>query len=176
MSRFRRILALLCLGLAMPPVLADGEAAVEGFVHETFAAAAPPAQMLWLSGSLRQSAHDVLGHDYPAARLRYWHAGARTAWVLDEVGKELPITVGISVDNGRVQAVRVLVYRESRGWEVKSPAFTAQYDGARLTRERQLDRSIDGISGATLSVRALTRLTRLALLLHGHVTASGTPR
>jgi hypothetical protein len=163
---------LLCLGLAIAPARADGEAAA-GFVAETFAAA-PETGTVWLSGELRRAAAAILGHDYPAARLRYWRLGNRTAWVLDEIGKELPITVGIGVDAGRVRAVRVLVYRESRGWEVKSPAFTAQFDGATLTPSHKLDRGIDGISGATLSVRALTRLTRLALLLHGHVTGPGT--
>lgn len=175
MSRCARLLALLlCLGFAITPARAGGEAeAVAGFVAEAFAAA-PEAGSIWLTGELRKAAAGILGHDYPAARLRYWRAGTRTAWVLEEIGKEMPITVGISVDAGRVRAVRVLVYRESRGWEVKSPAFTAQFDGARLAPDHRLDRSIDGISGATLSVRALTRLTRLALLLHSHLSAPGT--
>lgn len=173
-SRSARLLALLlCLGFVIAPARAGGEAeAVAGFVAEAFPAA-PEVGSIWLSGELRQAAAAILGHDYPAARLRYWRAGARTAWVLEEIGKELPITVGISVDAGRVRAVRVLAYRESRGWEVKSPAFTGQFDGARLTPDHRLDRAIDGISGATLSVRALTRLTRLALLLHGQVSAPG---
>jgi len=174
-SRSPGVLALLlCLAFAAAPAQAGGEAAaVDGFVRETFAAAPAPAT-LWLTGELRRAAAGILGHDYPAARLRYWREGNRTAWVLNEIGKELPITVGIRVEAGRVEAVRVLVFRESRGWEVKSPAFTAQFDGARLLPDRRLDRGIDGISGATLSVRALTRLTRLALYLHDHVTASAT--
>lgn len=175
-SRSGRFLALLlCFGLVVSPTWAGDEAeAVAGFVAETFATP-PEAGSIWLSGELRKAAAGIIGHDYPAARLRYWRAGARTAWVLDEIGKELPITVGISIDAGRVRAVRVLTYRESRGWEVKSPAFTAQFDGARLLPDYRLDRGIDGISGATLSVRALTRLTRLALLLHGQVSAPGAP-
>jgi hypothetical protein len=38
-----------------------------------------------------------------------------------------------------------------------------------LTNHFLLDRRINGITGATLSVHALTRLARLALLLHRHV-------
>jgi len=117
----------------------------------------------------------ILEHDYPAARVRYWRAGLRTVWVLDEVGKEMPITVGIAIERGAVQHVRVLVYRETRGWEVKSPAFTAQFTGTRLTAEQRLDRHIDGISGATLSVRALNKLARLALLFDRHITGGGKP-
>ncbi|RKZ69477.1 MAG: FMN-binding protein, partial [Gammaproteobacteria bacterium] len=37
----------------------------------------------------------------------------------------------------------------------------------------QLDRHIDGISGATLSVKAMTKMARLALLLNHEVEVSG---
>jgi hypothetical protein len=98
-------------------------------------------------------------------RVRYWARGARTAWILEEIGKTQPITTGIVVDQGAIARIAVLVYRESHGWEVRYPFFTTQFKGATLSGTHQLDRSIDGISGATLSVRALTRLARVALLL-----------
>ena len=66
---------------------------------------------------------------------------------------------------------KVLVFRESRGWEVRHPFFTDQFRDAGLTGELALDRNIDGISGATLSVRALSRLARLALYLHTVIPA-----
>ncbi|MCR4299954.1 MAG: FMN-binding protein [Gallionella sp.] len=147
---------------------ADQEAEISRFLQEVYLQP-PAADTLWLTGELRPVVRSILEHDYPAARLRYWRSGQRTAWVLEEIGKEMPITVGIAVDNDAVERVRVLVYRESRGWEVKTPAFTAQFAGARLTSMQGLDRHIDGISGATLSVRALSRLARLALLLHRHI-------
>ena len=159
---------LLLLSLAFPAWGADQEAETSRFLGEVFTHA-PAPEILWLTRDLQLAMRNILDHDYPAARLRFWRDGQRTAWVLEEIGKEMPITVGIVVDNGAIERVRVLVYRESRGWEVKSPAFTAQFDGARLTPKQGLDRSIDGISGATLSVRALGRLARLALLLHRHV-------
>ena len=159
---------LLLLAFASPAGAANQEAETARFLGEVFSQ--PPApDNLWLTGDLQPAVRAILEHNYPAARLRYWRNGQRTAWVLEEIGKEMPITVGIVVDNGAVVRVRVLVYRESRGWEVKSPAFTAQFDGARLTPKQGLDRRIDGISGATLSVRALGRLARLALMLHQHV-------
>ncbi len=159
---------LWLLALAAPAWAADTEAETAEFLREVFSQA-PQPEVLWLTGDLRPAARSILEHDYPAARLRYWRIGTRTAWVLDEIGKEMPITVGIAVDGGAIERVRVLAYRESRGWEVRSRAFTSQFDGARLTSRQTLDRGIDGISGATLSVRALGRLARLALLLHGRV-------
>jgi hypothetical protein len=69
------------------------------------------------------------------------------------------------VSAGRVERVRVLIFRESRGAEVHRSAFTRQYENASLGEDHSLDRSIDGITGATLSVWALNRQVKLALLL-----------
>jgi hypothetical protein len=162
------------LALAFPAWGSDQEAEINRFLGETFVQA-PTAETLWIIGDMQPAVRGILEHDYPAARVRYWRVGQRTAWILDEIGKEMPITVGISINNGAVERVKVLVYRESRGWEVKSPAFTAQFFGVRLSSEQKLDRQIDGISGATLSVRALSRLTRLALLFDRHLSARGKP-
>ncbi len=52
--------------------------------------------------------------------------------------------------------------------EVKYPAFTKQFIGAKLD-EMKLDRNIDGISGATLSVWAMTSIAELSLFLDEHL-------
>jgi hypothetical protein len=39
-----------------------------------------------------------------------------------------------------------------------------QFDGATLTVKDHLDRNIDGITGATLSVGAVTRIARVAFV------------
>ena len=101
-------------------------------------------------------------------RVRYWHRDRRTAWILDEIGKERPITVGIVVEDDAASMVRVLEFRESRGWEVRYHFFTDQFNDVRLDRGDELDRQIDGITGATLSVNAVTRAVRLALFLYRH--------
>ena len=149
----------------------------DAFVSEAFRGHAPAPAVLWLTGDLKTEVRAILDHDYPAMRLRYWGEATRSVWVLDEIGKELPITVGVVVENNRIAQMRVLVFRESRGWEVESPAFIRQYLGATLkpapkSKAPQLDRTIDGISGATLSVRALSKLSRVALLLHRHTPYS----
>jgi hypothetical protein len=84
-------------------------------------------------------------------------------WILEEVGKEEPITAGFVVADGRIDHVRVLVYRESRGGEVRYPAFLKQFKSSKLAQDNTLDGSIDGIAGATLSVGAMERMARLAL-------------
>ena len=124
---------------------------------------------MWVSGDVRERVQQILGHSPGSLRVRYWLQGERTAWILEEIGKTEPITTGIVVDKGAIVRVEVLIYRESRGWEVKYPSFTKQFNGATLTALSELDRQIDGITGATLSVRALTRLARMALYLDARV-------
>lgn len=97
--------------------------------------------------------------------MRYWRDLERTVWILEEIGKTQPITTGISVRSGEIERVQVLIYRESHGWEVRYPFFTDQFRGMSLEADQTLSEHVDGISGATLSVRALTTLARLALRL-----------
>jgi len=138
----------------------------EDFLQEVFSGAVPEPETLWLKGDVSDTVTGILGHRYPALRIRYRGRGRRTAWILDETGKDQPITTGIVVNDGKLETVRVLVFRESRGGEVRYPFFTDQFRDAGLTDGYALDRTIDGISGATLSVNALKKLARLALYLH----------
>lgn len=158
------VLALCACGVA-------GRAAAEDylgrgqFLAEAFAGSAPVARTLWLTAAMKEDAQRVLGAAPAALRVRYWQAGERTAWILDEIGKEQPITLGVVVEQGRIERVRVMAFRESRGWEIRHDFFTAQYRGLGLAADGALSREVDGITGATLSVRAVNRAARLALWL-----------
>lgn len=137
----------------------------DSFIRETFAGKPPAPKLLWITDAMQAEITRILGHPSAQRRVRYWRSGARSAWILDEIGKEEPITTGYVVNQGRLERVCVLVYRESRGDEVRYPRFTEQFKGATLKNAYELDRPIDNISGATLSVDALTRSARLALYL-----------
>lgn len=127
---------------------------------------APTMAMLWLDADTKAAAEQQLGFELKGLRLRYWHRGSRTAWILEEIGKDRPITFGVVVDDGKVIAAPVMVYRESRGGEVRFAAFQRQFEGAQLADDGKLDRTIDGISGATLSVNAMKKVVREALFFH----------
>ena len=140
----------------------------EDLIAEVFVTK-PAAKVVWLTKDVQSTISDILGHVPTQLRQRYWSADTRTLWILEETGKEELITAGFVVKDGRIEQAKVLVYRESRGMEVRYPAFLNQFKGAALSDGNRLDRTIDGISGASLSVRALSRLARLALLLHRQV-------
>jgi hypothetical protein len=150
----------------------DAYQSQEDFLLEAFSGVTPDPGVIWLKGDVKNTASDILGHPYPGLRIRYWGEGTRTAWILEEIGKVKPITVGLVVNDDGLETIRVLAFRESRGWEVRYPFFTDQFSGIGLTDDHDLNRPIDGISGATLSVRALKKLARLALYLHGQTRLS----
>jgi len=147
----------------------------EDFLAEVFSGSPPAPETMWLQGDVREQVTEILGHRYNALRIRYWAKNRRTAWILEEIGKDQPITTGIVVNDGKLETVRVLIFRESRGSEIRHPFFTEQFNGAELTDRHQLDRHIDGISGATLSVRALKNLVRMALYLHTRTDYANDP-
>ncbi len=166
-ARVVAVVAGVALGAATAAIAAVYQQP-HAFLEETFDGHVPEPRMLWLTGEVRDGVREILGHDLGVLRLRYWGRDGRTAWILEEIGKERPITTGVAVKRGRIERIKVLIYRESRGWEVRYPFFTDQFKGAALSDDERLDRHIDGITGATLSVRALTKLARVALFLHGH--------
>ncbi len=174
--RMRMILGMFLSLLSSMAVAEQIYQTPKAFVTEAFAGTPPAASALWLQPKLRTELGDILGHK-PGLRIRYWGSGARTAWIFDEIGKTQPITTGVVVNTGTIEDIRVLVFRESRGWEIKHPFFTDQFHNARLANNQKLDRHlldrhIDGITGATFSVRAMKRVARAALFLHAHSQTS----
>lgn len=173
MIDFRQWLLMIIVMSAASSVMAEEVYfPPDRFVADAFDGAPPGAEQLWIAGELRDQATAILGHPPSSLRTRYWRKGPRTAWILEEIGKEQPITAGFIVADGRIETVRILIYRESRGWEIRHGFFTRQFEQARLEADNRLDRPIDGIAGATLSVSAMRRLSRLALLYHRHVTSN----
>ncbi|MEE4217614.1 MAG: FMN-binding protein [Xanthomonadales bacterium] len=156
----------LCLGLVSGQAAPAAETVYQStadFLDENLPGCERKA--LWLKQDAKTEIEELLDRPFPGVRVRYCGAGEKTAWILDEIGKTEPITSGVVVNGGRLERLRVLVFRESRGGEVHREAFVRQYQQAALDGKFRLDRDVDGITGATMSVNAVNRQARLALLL-----------
>lgn len=81
------------------------------------------------------------------------------------VGKHEFIDIAVGLNNqGKVQGIEVLTYRESYGSEIRNPKWKAQFDQVGPEKVLLLEKDIKNISGATLSCRHITdginRLTK----------------
>ena len=97
------------------------------------------------------------------------------AMVDEEIGKYRPITSMIGVSpQGKVLGVAIMVYRESRGGEVARRRFLAQYEGKTSCDPIRVRQDIIAISGATLSVNAVSAEVRKALAVVEEVFLKGS--
>ena len=76
----------------------------------------------------------------------------------NEIGKSYPITYMVLLSpQGKVQNIEIMAYREPHGSEVRFKSFLQQFFGKEASSDFQ---DINTISGATLSVRSMTRAVR----------------
>lgn len=97
----------------------------------------------------------------------------------EQIGKYRPITFIVGIDpEFKVRGVAVLVYRESRGGQVRRQRFLRQYRGKSTDDPIRLNRDIINITGATMSVRALNvgvrRILAVTEMLYGAPPPAGS--
>lgn len=88
-------------------------------------------------------------------------------------GRDQPITFLVAIDAAdRLKDVDVLIYREPYGGQVAYDAWRRQFRGRTADDSLRVGREIRSISGATISVNAVTAGVRSALerLTAWHVT------
>lgn len=142
------------------------------FIYDVFDGTPPAPEVVEVTDDMFPIIDRILTHSrFRHERVRFWREGERTAWLFDEIGRSFPITMGLVIENGSIRKLKVLVYRESHGWEIRHNFFTAQYTGATLDDDYELSNYIANISGATLSVNASRNTARLALYFDGIAAA-----
>jgi hypothetical protein len=144
----------------------DGLISKEEFIEKAFGKPDISKGKLRFKEEVKKIAQKIMGSKYKKILMRYWIEGNRTAWILNRIGKVKPITAGFIIEDCKIVSVHVLVYRESHGWEIKYPSFRDQFGGIGMQKNLKLDKSIDGISGATMSVSSMRTMARLALAMN----------
>jgi Na+-translocating ferredoxin:NAD+ oxidoreductase RnfG subunit len=88
------------------------------------------------------------------------------AMIQNTIGKHKPMTYMVGVDaDGHVIAVELMVFRESRGSEVRTKRFNYQYEGKTVQDPVRINKDIINISGATMSVRSMSAGVKRVLVL-----------
>jgi len=114
---------------------------------------------------------DRIGWKFPEESFRAFKAETNGnvdgyAVLQETIGKHRPITylVGMTPD-GKVFDVEILVYRESKGREIRMKRFNAQYEGKTVEDPIRINKDIINITGATMSVRSVSAGVKRALVL-----------
>jgi len=111
-----------------------------------------------ISDEQRREIERRTGVSVRAREQRVWRVTEGGFFIVDEVlGKHEFITyaTGLNAD-GSVRQIEILDYRESYGYEVRTPGWRRQFVGKRAADRLKLDDDIKNIGGATLSCRHIT--------------------
>jgi hypothetical protein len=141
-------------------------------LREVFAGADSTWTETWTPDDAARSALAAqLGAPQPPGEIVFHRAragGRDLGWAVttDEIGLHEPITMLVTVTAGHeVGPVRVLVFRESRGGEVRRKRFLEQFLGKTRADPLRITRDIDAVTGATYSSRAVTAGVKRVLAL-----------
>jgi len=124
---------------------------------------------VWLSDAQTAAIQKILGDQIKYNERRVTHyfglndagqpVGAMT--IGNEIGRSYPITFMVVINpNGTVKDVEIMVYREPHGWEVRFESFMSQFFGRDASDSFS---NINNITGATLSVRSMTKGVKKAV-------------
>jgi H+/Na+-translocating ferredoxin:NAD+ oxidoreductase subunit G len=124
---------------------------------------------VWLSDTQTAAIQKILGDqiEYKERRVTNYFGLDQSgnpigAMVIgNEIGRSYPITFMVVINpDGTVKDVEVMVYREPHGWEVRFESFMSQFFGRDASDPFN---NINNITGATLSVRSMTKGVRKAV-------------
>jgi len=129
------------------------------------------AEELRLTPDQKVRIQDRIGWKFPEESFRAFKAESNGkvdgyAVIQETIGKHRPITyiVGVTPD-GKVSDIEILVYRESKGSEVRMKRFNSQYEGKTPLDPIRINKDIINITGATMSVRSVSAGVKRALVL-----------
>ena len=126
----------------------------------------PSHSYIIINEDIRDNIKKILKDTYHLPIIKYWKAGNKVGFVLEAIGKHEFITTGYIVENNKIIDAKVLVYRENYGYEIEHDYFLDQIRGNSVKKNGKLVKSIANISGATLSVKAMRKLSKLSLYLY----------
>lgn len=167
MINFTPILCALLLWCGTGFLFCD--TASNDYLSQVFSGQVPNAKAIWITGDLKKKIIAAIGDDELKIREKYWQQGDDLVFILERIGKIKPITTAWHIRNNKIIQTKVLVYRESRGSEITRSFFTKLFEGIGLIDRSELSTAIDGISGATLSVNAMKKMARQALIMAQHL-------
>jgi hypothetical protein len=128
-------------------------------------------ELVRLTGEQKSHIEERIGWKFPEESFEVYigETGTRVdgyAVVQNTIGKHKPMTYMVGVDGrGRVSDIELLIFRESRGSEIRQKRFNTQYEGKTVLDPVRINKDIINISGATMSVRSMSAGIKRVLVL-----------
>ena len=126
----------------------------------------PMHKYLIIKDDVEDGIYEILKDSYHAPVIKYWKVGNKVAFILEAIGKHEFITTGYLVEDNKISDAKVITYRENYGYEVKYDYFINQIKGNSLKTSNKLSKKLANISGATMSVNSMRKLSKLSLFLY----------
>jgi hypothetical protein len=172
----RALASLLCAATALRLLRPSPAAAYSYFTEEAlFASFFPgetPSAQAWTPTAEQIDAFKAKVGYKPPSKSYIWHSGhsadgAEAYALIDEqLGQHEPITFGVLLrEDGSIERLEVMVYREAYGDGVRSEGFRGQFHRLSFENPMRPGREIQIVSGATISSRALATGARRASAL-----------
>ena len=127
--------------------------------------------LIRLNSEKKTQIEDRIGWKFPEDEFEVYigETGTRVdgyAMVQNTIGKHKPMTYMVGVDGqGSVSDIELLIFRESRGSEIRQKRFNSQYEGKTVLDPVRINKDIINISGATMSVRSMSAGIKRVLVL-----------
>ncbi len=170
MNIFKHIIIFkIALTISLTNLYAKKEPEELDFLQKVYNGSEQLKKRLIIKSDTKKILKKIMGERYRKAIFSYWIIDDKTVWILNSIGKYKPITAGFVIKDCKIESAHVLIYREQIGYEIKYPSFLSQFNGITLRKDVKLNKYLDNISGATLSVNSMDRMGRVALLLNSLV-------
>ena len=119
--------------------------------------------ILTLDKQIKKKVEDHVKQKFYRDKLYYWtisQADSTIAYALldNVIGKSMPITFMVIVNiDGDIISANVIKYREAYGSEVGNKGWLQQFITLNNNSVYNIGKEIDGISGATISVKSMSK-------------------
>ena len=119
--------------------------------------------ILKLDKQMKKDVENKVKQKFYRDKLYYWNItkGDSTmayAFLDNVIGKSMPITFLVILNmNGNIINTNVIKYREAYGGEVGNTGWLQQFYTRNNNSRYKIGKDIDGISGATISVKSMTK-------------------
>ena len=130
---------------------------------------------LKLNKKNKQSIQNQVKQAFYKEELYYWNISQNDTTIayafLDNVkGKSMPITFMVILNkDGSIINTNVIKYREPYGGEVGNNRWLEQFNEKNEKSNYDVGKTIDGITGATISVNSLSKGIKKIVLLYNQV-------